>query len=1404
MKKIIPLFSVLALLFLVSGASAQQITLTSVPLKLIGMDESVTITWYESVEATLHYGTSHGNYDHALSYSGTQSISFVPSAVGMGPGVYYAVISNGNLTSAEFKLIVESPNAPTMTNPANNSTIETATPEFQWDEVQGVPFYHIVVSDHEPTISRDENGNLQVTGANIIWQAITPETHITYGSADPSGFFTESNGTTPPLMSGITYTWIVLNNYGNNPAYTSIVQGGVFTFTVNLQQTLNPPDLVAPADDDTLSSEAITFQWTSVDGAVNYQIYLYEFIYQDNSSSSILIWNSTTSNTSIEIPARQILKGTKYLWRVLAIDNSGNGYASETRSFFYEVPIGAMKISSRDLDSGGALPSVNILVTPISGSGNNISYVTSQNGNVTISVQPGEYSLKASKEGYLDTTKTVKVPSGDTVGVTIYLKKSMHQILGQTVSTTGAALSDVQVTALEIYLQKKVTSASDANGNFVLDVPTGTWEIWAHKEKYSNSDTVQLTISSEFQKSLDNPLVLKPFDALISGKVINDAGNAVLGANVQLKKNETTLNQQTDAGGLFQFQVSSGDWTLTVSKEGFISPPARTFHVEPGDTVNVSPDIVLEPNAGVISGFVFDGSRTVGGALVKAVPASGLPVTTQTDQRGYYSLSVAPGIYSISVSKQNYTAPAPVQVNLQPGQTLSNVNFSLTPNPVFISGWVTSKGNPIKNAIVHAGENSDTTLTDGSYKIWVQPGFYQIWVTKPGYVASEIETLTVHLGENRTNVNFELTRNAGTINGKVYEGSEPIPDAFVMAFTGSDSFFTQTNDQGAYTLTVKPGTWKLLASKQGFLPDTLNVEIPIQAGQTVDGIDFNLVKNIGTISGRVLDDSQKPLVNASVFTSDTTVSTVTDNNGNFTMQVEPGHYQLVAQKTGFSTQTKSVDVKLNQTAQINFTLTSMGSVFGTITNQADQKPVDKAIVLAISGGDTIQATSDYTGEYRLHLKDGSYKLVFDKLGFKAFQTTKAVRAGIDLRLDVQLVPDPSEIATLSGRILADDKTPMRGIPLVLSGAQKATFYSDDAGQFEIKDLPTGFAYTLKPQEPGYFFSPKQRVYSNLKQNHANQNFVGSKYGDVTGNGKITSYDATLVLSHIVGKEVGNYFKNLPRDSIAADVSGTNGISALDASLIFQYAAHLIGYFPVASEGMPKIRALLSDGAVHEFSPKITGHVGEKWEITLSGANMAHVYSTEWHFRFDPKFLSIENCSLGEGNRQTALAWAVRGGTLAIATASLKDSHNGEDFIRLQVRTTKGLGVNPLQVLRLADLQINEGRIKGELSEGAGSEIPNDFALLKIYPNPFVESATIAVSVPAGIEGKGQVIRLSIYNVLGQKIRDIVDAQPLAPGLHSFTWNGLDNQQRAVVNGVYFCRLEIANQARVQKLIYMHR
>ena len=91
--------------------------------------------------------------------------------------------------------------------------------------------------------------------------------------------------------------------------------------------------------------------------------------------------------------------------------------------------------------------------------------------------------------------------------------------------------------------------------------------------------------------------------------------------------------------------------------------------------------------------------------------------------------------------------------------------------------------------------------------------------------------------------------------------------------------------------------------------------------------------------------------------------------------------------------------------------------------------------------------------------------------------------------------------------------------------------------------------------------------------------------------------------------------------------------------------------------------------------------------------------------------------------------------------------------------------------------------------------PSTFALGANYPNPFNPATTIPVSLAA----EAGDVDLTIYNVLGQPMRQVW-AGSLAAGEHQLTWDGRDAQGQPVAAGVYVYRLQVGNQTRTRKMV----
>ncbi len=87
-----------------------------------------------------------------------------------------------------------------------------------------------------------------------------------------------------------------------------------------------------------------------------------------------------------------------------------------------------------------------------------------------------------------------------------------------------------------------------------------------------------------------------------------------------------------------------------------------------------------------------------------------------------------------------------------------------------------------------------------------------------------------------------------------------------------------------------------------------------------------------------------------------------------------------------------------------------------------------------------------------------------------------------------------------------------------------------------------------------------------------------------------------------------------------------------------------------------------------------------------------------------------------------------------------------------------------------------------------SDIPAEFSLSQNYPNPFNALTSFSLSLPEETQ-----VKLVIYNVMGQKVKTIVD-DCLAAGIHTITWDGTNESGQNVSSGIYFYR--IVNQENV--------
>jgi immune inhibitor A len=109
-----------------------------------------------------------------------------------------------------------------------------------------------------------------------------------------------------------------------------------------------------------------------------------------------------------------------------------------------------------------------------------------------------------------------------------------------------------------------------------------------------------------------------------------------------------------------------------------------------------------------------------------------------------------------------------------------------------------------------------------------------------------------------------------------------------------------------------------------------------------------------------------------------------------------------------------------------------------------------------------------------------------------------------------------------------------------------------------------------------------------------------------------------------------------------------------------------------------------------------------------------------------------------------------------------------------------------------DLFVSPSDVEDEQTESS----PNSFSLKQNYPNPFNPHTRIEYWIP-----KRSHIKVEIFNVLGEKIKTLVDGEK-ERGLHTVNWDGASQQGVPVANGIYLYQLQADEFVNTNKMVLL--
>lgn len=1052
---------------------AVGIQLTKIPTEFYTKGDTTewcTIAWTPGgINGRMEYGIYpgggvSGNYSDTLSVTGTDSIRFSPGKEWFDTGIYYCIISNvasPDSVSIEFMLVVESDIAPAMIRPEGTVDPDTLIPLFEWSPVTNVPYYMIIVSDMPFRIYEDSLGDKHIAGISAVWEAITPNTGIDYGVADPSGYFDNSN--TPPLMDGIEYNWLVLNNYGNSPNTTSeVMPVAPKSFFANMGSPLTAPSLISPPQDDSISGPTVSFLWRDVSGATNYKVYLYFTVEEEGDSISYLIWEGITTDTTIDLTASGFLIDSKYTWRVVASDDADNNTASSIRNFFYLTSIGQLKIETNSM--GEDLPLVHYYVRD--GGTTSIPYSTDGDGNASIPCLPDSYSVEFFKEGYADTTfEDVVITANDTTELTVDMRLLDNFFYGEVVdSSNGGVPMRQNATVHFLKGGEEKTIVTDPYGNFRKALRADSvngWKVWATSHGYSPSDTIVDTLYPDDNINLD---IIALYELTSSIKVWTEdsaTGTPIKDVYITVQNNGTLLDGYTDNNGFIEIPVSPDTWVVKASKIlYYLRPDSFVVAVALGEHKERTFQLV---KSGLLLGNVTDSIHGGGldSAFIEAVPISGGSyASTYTDGNGDYSLDVWADTYWVKVSKPNFL-PDSISISITTGETQTH-DFALLPYLSYIVGTVSDTADsPLTNVLVKIlnGGPGDTTRTDGLGRYYFEVTPESLWTLDAflaGFASDGPKSTTIPVNQTDT-LDFTLSPNGGTVLGWVVDSTagDSISGAVVTAISANDTLSTLTNSSGFYQFGLDTAVWVIQANAAGYI-SSLPESVTVSVG-SVDTVSFSLLFNISWVRGSVRDSIHgdflsDALIEAIPVDSGIYDSTYTDGFGSYFLSVIPGNYRFKASKDGFLTDSAETVTTVSDTLVLDFALLPyIGYIVGNVQDTLSN-PLNSVLIQILNGSPVDTVRTDSSGYYFLEVTADSLWFLDATLPGYSSDGPKSVSVALSDTDTVNFVMTPG-----AGSVLGWVDDSIKGIPI--EGAQVSGYSTDTT--FRFTDSLGFYSFNLK-------------------------------------------------------------------------------------------------------------------------------------------------------------------------------------------------------------------------------------------------------------------------------------------------------------------------------------------------------
>ncbi len=902
-----------------------------------------------------------------------------------------------------------------------------ASIRFAWEPVVDAASYTFTLTER------------QVIGGSIgdvpVFTTTTPSTEITLDASR--------------LMRRGTYTWSIIPNEADGAAGLSANRA--FTYEVPMGQFRFRPRSTA----DSTAILGVRVEVENLDG---------------RHAPIVPLVNSTESYRDSLVTGRYQFHASRdqFADTTYAVTISAN----QLNEFVLGMRPLPARVSGLVLDDSAGLLE-NASVTVLNGEDVIRQTLTDSEGRWSVSVPPGTYSVRATKDGFAsDVLEHIQIEPNEQVDVPdLILEAIAGFVSGRVVNEDGQPVQLATVVAASGSGSQQY--ATDGQGAFDFTLAAGSWTLTASKAGFLGGQPVQVQVSTgEHQANVT--VVLTEQASQVVGSVFGISTGAdgagmrrsLPGALVIARPYAgLVLSTVADANGQFVLDVGAGSYFVTARADGFMDASPAALRVGYAESVS-GLEMNLTAAKNRVTGRVIDPTGVgVGGATLLLGPDSAFPRKVTVGADGRFDVALSNGNHEFVVSAPGYGTKA---VTFGLSSELNGLEVTLSPAASTVGGLVTRAGAtiPFATVVATSSQQSIGTRTDqfGRYSVGLSSRTWSIRMEAEGHDSSAPVLRTLLAGQALQGVDADLIAAETTLRGVVTSAGTPVGAAVVTVTGGTLSRFTVVRADGQFALPVQPAvTLDLRVMATGFRP-YLGAQAALGVRETRSAT-IELLPGSSSLSGVVRDASGVPLPGATIASG--TASATSRFDGTYTLFLDPGTREVQASLPGYASVSRSVTMALGeQRSGVDFQLASVtGQLIVTVQTDAGTR-LQGVLGDLRSETNRFTGSSDLSGQIRFtKLAPGSYTLSVQASGYTPLQEVEIVLGPGETR-DFAAILTPAA-GSVTGRVVDTNSAPIQAalVTGTVNGRETQTL-SSASGQFELAGLTPGTA-TISIQTAGH-------------------------------------------------------------------------------------------------------------------------------------------------------------------------------------------------------------------------------------------------------------------------------------------------------------------------------------------------